>query len=537
MRSPHTGQAGQPQQTSTVGPGTRYISLSAGGNDVGFGDLGIACVEAVVSHLKAVRIPGKSCEDQIAASKKKLAATKASLVSLYTDLLDHAQQATIVVLGYPRILPSSYKGVPRLKGSAFCVLDHYSLPHLVIDAGMAVAEAKLVDAFSRKLNATVQDAIAAVRQARPALAAQLRYADSYSVSVPHNCKGTTRKATVAALQLSLGRGASGPGLVGQLKRFIASSTLHPTKTGQALFATLVQRAFTTTPLLATTFTRQSPVTDDGAVAPGFTIVDSAPNGNCLDGSEVGQAYRCFAGNGVFDPCYAVADQGTGDGTSVVCPVSPFTNDLFAVQTATGLGRLDASTFDEPNGIVLASGAKCIEEQGAHGADSHGRVVDYGCDDNRTVVLRGLHESGRLWTADAAHINPDYTYTPAGNQPIASAVMLQHDVPPANRPVTDAGNATVDEFDSSSRAHHEVDCGQEATTRNASPVEQIFDSGTPCSEASLVVTEWDTGNTLEAGWSCTYDDAGTLLCQQAGSVDDANAPAFFSSTHIRAITVG
>jgi hypothetical protein len=535
---PQTGasrQVGQPQQTSTVGSGTQYITLSAGGNDVGFGDLGIGCVEAVISHKKVVRFSSKSCKDQIAASTKKLATANASLVSLYTDLLDRAPQATIVVLGYPRVLPATYKGVPKLKGSQFCILDHYPVP--VVDVGLPVDQAKLLDQFSVSLNATVQDAIAKVRQARPAQASQLRYADSYSSSVPHNCKGTTPKATVTAAQLSLGHGLSGRRLSDKIKLAVGSSTLHPTKTGQKLFAALVQQAFTTTPPpLSTVFSRQSPVTDDGAVAPGFPVVDSSATGTCSEGSEVGQAYRCFAGNGVFDPCYAVAEPGTGDGTGVVCPSSPFTNDLYAIESATGLGRLDASTFDEPNGVALANGARCTLAQGAHNADGGGRIVDYYCDDNKTAVLRGLHESGSLWTADTAHTNSDYKYTPAGNQPIATAVMLQHDVPPANRPVTDAGDATTDELDSSSREHHEVNCGEETTTRNASPVEQIFDSGTPCYEASLIVTEWDNGDALEAGWSCTYSDGGTLLCQQADSVN-VNAPGFFSSPHIRAISVG
>ena len=531
-------QVGQPKQTATVGPSTQYVSLSAGGNDVGFGDLGQACVEGLISHKTTVGASTASCKNQLAASKKKLAATRASLIRLYTDLLARAPQATVVVLGYPRVFPVSYKGVPVLKGSAFCILDHYPLG-VTVDIGLPVTQARQLDAFTVSLNATIQSAVTAVRQAHPTQQAQLRYADSYSSSVPRNCKGTTPNATVTALQLSLGHGLSGTRLKDKLeKELVASSTLHPTKAGQKMFATVVQRAFLTAPAaLSTVFTRLSPVTDQGAVAPGFTVTQSSPTGGCLEGSEVGQAYRCFAGDGVFDPCYAVAQPGTGDGTGVVCVLSPFSTNLYAITKATGLGRLDANPFDEPNGVVLASGTQCRELQGAHGAATDGRIIDYGCDDNSTVILRDLHETGSLWIADIARTAADYSAVPAGSQPLASAVLLQHDVPPANRPVTDAGNATTGEFDARSRVHHEVDCGSEETTRNRSPVEQIFDSGTPCYEASLIVTEWDNGDPLDDGWVCDYDTAFTLLCEQASSLNLTDAPALFSSTHIRAITVG
>jgi hypothetical protein len=43
--------------------------------------------------------------------------------------------------------------------------------------------------------------------------------------------------------------------------------------------------------------------------------------------------------------------------------------------------------------------------------------------------------------------------------------------------------------------------------------------------------------LESGWSCAYDPSGTLLCQQAPSVDYINPPTFFEQAHVRAIQVG
>jgi hypothetical protein len=290
------------------------------------------------------------------------------------------------------------------------------------------------------------------------------------------------------------------------------------------------------PTQATAISRQSPVTAAATIAPGFGVTESSSTGKCIGASEVGQAYRCFTGNRVLDPCYAIADPFTGDGTGVACPLSPFGNSLYEIVSATGLSILSPESFDEPNGIVLASGTRCTEGQGAHSVDASGRVVDYYCDDKSTVVLRGLHKSSAAWTADVAHeINGGYV--DARTEPIVSAVLLQHDEPPANRPVTDAGNATALQLDSFAPVHHEVDCGSEQTVLSSSTEEEILDSGVDCGEAQLIVVEWDNFDALESGWTCSEDANQTLLCQQAPTVDATDAPAFFSSTHIRAIAFG
>lgn len=317
------------------------------------------------------------------------------------------------------------------------------------------------------------------------------------------------------------------------RRFVDDESFHPDRKGQAAMAEAVNAALTQQPPAATDITRQTPVTADAQVSPGFSTVEAAPTGSCLEGSDIGTAYRCFSGDGVFDPCYAIGEPGTGDATSVVCPRSPFTTELFAIRDVTGLGRLEDSTFDEPNGIVLANGAQCRAAQGAHDTDGAGHVVDFGCDDGTTAVLRGLHK-GRIWRADIVTHDAKYTYTSAGVMAIRRVVLLQHDVPPANRPVTDAQNAMPAEFDADGRVHHEVDCGTESTTAGGRIREQTFTSGAPCYEATLVTTEWDNDKQLEAGWSCTSSEGGALLCQKSAQVATDDAPAFFTATHLRAV---
>jgi hypothetical protein len=276
------------------------------------------------------------------------------------------------------------------------------------------------------------------------------------------------------------------------------------------------------------------VTSSGAISPGFTVTQTFADGDCVGGSEVGQAYRCFTDHYVFDPCYAVADPVTGEGTGVVCPTSPFSNDLAEITPATGLSLLEPEQFDAPYGIVLAGGARCTEAQGAHDAATDGRIIDYYCDDNHTVVLRGLHEDTPLWTADIATTGPDNTVV---SEAIVSAVLLEHDVPPANRPVTDAGGATAADLDWYGTRYHEVDCGLQSTVADDSFEEEILVNAVDCTEAGLIVTEWDNGDALEAGWSCTYDAEGTLLCQDAAAVAVSDPPTFFEQPHIRAFALG
>ncbi len=231
----------QPEQTRTVGPTTRWISLSVGGDDLGFGAVGTACGGAELSHLRFQRLPGQpSCTHEIAAQSTKLGMLQSGLEGLYNQLLTAAPQAKLVVLGYPRIFPSSYKGLPVYQGKQFCILDHYP-GLLTVDVGMPVSDAQAIDRFEVKLNSTIQRATMMARY--PADAARIKYADTYDASVPRNCKGATPHASVAGLVLSPRFHGIGP----WYKALIGSGTFHPTDDGQRMMADVVEAAFNSFP--------------------------------------------------------------------------------------------------------------------------------------------------------------------------------------------------------------------------------------------------------------------------------------------------
>jgi hypothetical protein len=229
-------QFDQVDQVTSVGDSTEWITLSIGGNDVGFGSITDSCIEAVVDgsvdHLSSV-----TCAQQLAASTGELGTLRDSLETLYGQLLARAPAARLVVVGYPRIFPPSYLAAPTVAGQQFCLVGQLTIPSPqaleTIDVGLPTVDAQAVDAFMVSLDDTMQDAIMVVA-ANPADAGRLRYADTYGSSTPLNCLGTTPNATVAGFELAPPGTGVGPGGI------VSSGSFHPTAAGQQLLAQVVQ---------------------------------------------------------------------------------------------------------------------------------------------------------------------------------------------------------------------------------------------------------------------------------------------------------
>ncbi len=225
-------QYGQPAQVSTVGSSTRYMTLTVGGDDLGFGDVGHACAEAQV-HNRVWRFSGASCASQVATETAKIPALTSALEGLYASLLSRsASNSELVVAGYPKILPDRYDKLGKVQGTPFCTFDHLVG---VGSIGMPVPDAQQVASFEAKLNGAVKIAVDATAAMHPG---RIGYADLYPTSVPRNCHGQTGDATVAGVELSPADNGIGPG------GFISTATFHPTKAGQNVYAHAVQAEFT-----------------------------------------------------------------------------------------------------------------------------------------------------------------------------------------------------------------------------------------------------------------------------------------------------
>jgi lysophospholipase L1-like esterase len=95
-----TTAAVRENQLAALDPSTRLVTISVGGDNIGFADVATGCVEPF----------GKQC-DQLArehASKRNLRTLRSELRRLYREIRDRATSATVLVLGYPRLVPNNY---------------------------------------------------------------------------------------------------------------------------------------------------------------------------------------------------------------------------------------------------------------------------------------------------------------------------------------------------------------------------------------------------------------------------------------------
>lgn len=142
-----------------------------------------------------------------------------------------------------------------------------------------------------------------------------------------------------------------------------------------------------------------PVTSDGVPVPGYRTTSRAADATCEPGSEaIGQAYRCFAGNYVYDPCWA-AQAST---TTVLCVADPWQRTDARLEVSAPLPAIpNEGGIGEPWGVQLGTGQRCLLVQGAHPMFA-GRVVDYICG-GHLGLLRPVHKGTRPWSAQSVHL--------------------------------------------------------------------------------------------------------------------------------------
>ncbi len=151
-------------------------------------------------------------------------------------------------------------------------------------------------------------------------------------------------------------------------------------------------------LPARAVTRQvhvAPVGPGGTAAAGIRMTSVPGQAACEPGSEaIGRAYRCFAGNAVYDPCWAEKAARP----TVLCLPEPWSASATRLSVTGQLGAIPAQPggASEPWGVELAGGQRCILLQGAHGSFD-GQVIDYYCGPQLSL-LRGLIRTGPLWRA-------------------------------------------------------------------------------------------------------------------------------------------
>lgn len=104
------------------------------------------------------------------------------------------------------------------------------------------------------------------------------------------------------------------------------------------------------------------------------------------------AYRCFAGNAVLDPCFVSPHVEHG---FLACFEAPWSTRVVGLHLTRPLPPHGRITGRAPWGIQLASGKRCTFETGATGA-VQGKRINYGCVGGG-VLIGVPQRSGRTWT--------------------------------------------------------------------------------------------------------------------------------------------
>jgi hypothetical protein len=148
----------------------------------------------------------------------------------------------------------------------------------------------------------------------------------------------------------------------------------------------------------TSVTVFSPWSADGLRA-GFTVTQKA-SGSCWTHSllsDRADAWRCFEGSDILDPCFARAPQTR----TLACAASPFSHRLISLSLKKPLtGDQNATTRwlqpkGEPWGLKLKNGDTCVFVTGATDA-VEGERLNYAC--RKTGWIIGAPDrSAPIWT--------------------------------------------------------------------------------------------------------------------------------------------
>ncbi|MGH9017843.1 MAG: hypothetical protein ACRDY1_08875, partial [Acidimicrobiales bacterium] len=166
-------------------------------------------------------------------------------------------------------------------------------------------------------------------------------------------------ALVAAL-LVLGPLRSTPGPAGT-----PGVANQPTSTSTPSTPTSTGSTTTTIPVGATSGRVYTPFTVAGAVNPSLHITSTLPAQTCEAGGVAGNSsYRCFSGNGIYDPCFAPRNATTGP---LLCSTDPASDDVVELTTSSALPSALPTAPDYRNwAIELAGGQVCVQVNAAWG---------------------------------------------------------------------------------------------------------------------------------------------------------------------------
>ncbi|WP_243723048.1 SGNH/GDSL hydrolase family protein [Actinomadura sp. 7K507] len=170
-----TGKGGEPPQINRIGPETSLVTLSIGGNDVGFSKVLAGCV---------VKLPwSKDCTRQGEDIAARMAELRTSLPDLLDKITAKAPRARVIVMGYPK----AFSEVSGVDGDNITVSDQRWLNGRAHDLGKLIQQ-----------SAVEADARIAARNGR----GSVEFVDAYSAFAGHEVGSEEPYMNGLALNLS-----------------------------------------------------------------------------------------------------------------------------------------------------------------------------------------------------------------------------------------------------------------------------------------------------------------------------------------------
>jgi alpha-tubulin suppressor-like RCC1 family protein len=215
---------GEPPQTNALkryGATTKYVSLTAGGDDLGFSGVIKHCLNATVklgaltyteSTLPTLSSPTQ-CSADIKSAQLKLtpgasgvSPLEASLESLYGQILKGAPKADLLVLNYPQIFTNTPTGFCPITGGFHLLAVSGVIPATAY-LSLSSSSVETFDTIELELNSAIADAVQSLKASGAAI--QLIDVNSGSQAQAFPCNtNTNSQSDINGVHLSPGSSLS-----------------------------------------------------------------------------------------------------------------------------------------------------------------------------------------------------------------------------------------------------------------------------------------------------------------------------------------
>ncbi len=261
-------RGGESSQLKALTSDTKVVSVTVGGDDLGFVKVLAACVGLMVNvgplhRFFSSRAPGASaakCNSDLAQSKTiatsgagTVPSLEGALVDTYTKILDAAPNATLYVLNYPQFFSVS-------KVSTFCPLTGaIKFGPASVNLGVGPSQLTDINELEIDLNADIASAVQQVIETLGTGRIEVVDVNSLTRSLGQTCNTkTSSRSIINGVILSLPnstaalygdcfkKGGLIPNCSGALSaaesNIVAKGSVHPKPAGQALMAKALESA-------------------------------------------------------------------------------------------------------------------------------------------------------------------------------------------------------------------------------------------------------------------------------------------------------